>query len=48
MSSRIENGLNYSEQESKTAKLLFCLEHGGERLNDEAIGLRKTYSYKPL
>ncbi len=26
---------------SRTAKLVKCLEQGGERLKDEAIGLRK-------
>ncbi len=37
-----------TEQQSNAAKLLRCLEQGGERLNDEAVGLRKTYTNKPL
>lgn len=30
-----------SQKESRASKLLYCLEHGGERLKDEAIGLNK-------
>ena len=30
------------EEKSRTAKLIRCLEHGGERLNDEETGLSKA------
>jgi len=30
------------ENSPRTAKLVECLERGGERLKDEALGLRKT------
>ena len=35
-------------EQSMAAKLARCLEQGGERLNDEAIGLRKPYANKIL
>jgi len=47
MSSVSGSGLK-TEQQSNAAKLLLCLEQGGERLTDQAIGLRKTYAIKPL
>lgn len=45
----VTGGLRLAEMEqSKAAKLAECLEQGGERLNDEAIGLRKPYANKIL
>lgn len=32
-----------STGKSNTAKLIDCLEQGGERLKDEAVGLSKRY-----
>ena len=48
MSSGIGVRLTRTEQDTKTAKLLQCLEQGGERLNDEAVGLKKVYFNRPL
>jgi len=39
--------LTETEKHSRTDKLIKCLEKGGERLEDEAIGLRKL-NLKPV
>ena len=38
-------GVRLTEKDKmpRTAKLLECLEQGGEKINDEEIGLRKPY-----
>jgi len=47
MAVNIGKKLTNQENDYKIAKLIECLEQGGERLKDEAIGLKKLSS-QPL